>query len=235
MIFHPVKIDQSYKYRFNANFEELFFEWEGARINALHFRIENPKGVILYFHGNSGSLDTWGLLGEVFTKKGYDFFIFDYRGYGKSTGSISEKNFHKDSKRIYDHLKNLYGEERMIVYGMSLGSGFAVRVASQNKPKHLILEAPYFSFKTMAEYYFPFLPLKILLRWNIRTDQWIQKVKCPITIFHGTEDEVIPYKLTFQLAPLLKKEDSFITIIGARHNNIPSFQEYEKVLAECLK
>ena len=235
MIFHPEPIEKKYHYPFNSAFEELFLKWDIATINALHFKISNPKGVILYFHGNSGSLNSWGFLGEEFTKRGYDFFIFDYRGYGKSTGPKSEKNFHTDAKKIYEYLKPLYGEDRIVIYGMSLGSGFAVKLASENNPKCLILEAPYFSFKNMAYHYFPFLPIKILLRWTIRTDQWIGKVKCPITIFHGTEDEVIPYKMTYQLAPLLKSEDAFITINGARHNDIPSYKEYDSVITECLK
>src|SRR5436190_1275553 len=98
MIFYPEPISADFKFKFNANFEELFIKSKDAEINALHFKTNNPKGVILYFHGNAGSLDTWGDLGEEFTRTGYDFFIFDYRGYGKSTGSRSEEAFHADGQ-----------------------------------------------------------------------------------------------------------------------------------------
>src|SRR5687767_8282253 len=113
MIFYPEYIPANYKYTFQGEFEELFLKSEDAEINAVHFKTATPKGVILYFHGNAGSLDSWGLLGEEFTKSGYDFFIFDYRGYGKSTGSKSEEAFHADGQLVYDHLKKTYPENHI--------------------------------------------------------------------------------------------------------------------------
>lgn len=235
LIFYPEFVRQDFKYPFNASFEELNLKSDDASINCLHFKIPNPKGVILYFHGNSGSLDSWGMLGEEFILTGYDFFIFDYRGYGKSTGPRTEEAFHKDGQMVYDHLKKSYNENQIIVYGRSLGSGFATRAAMNNHPKSLILETPYYNFKTVAKHHFPFLPISFILRWNIRTDEWIKKVKCPILIFHGTKDEVIPYNQAIKLKELIKEEDRFITIQDGTHNNIPTYPEYAVYMKKYIE
>lgn len=234
LIFDPDPIADNYIYSFNGDYHELFIETNDSQINAIHFKRADSKGVILYCHGNSGSLNTWGELGEEFLKTGYDFFIFDYRGYGKSKGRKSESGIHKDVCKIYDYLKKHYNEDHIIVYGRSLGTGFATKIASENNPKALILETPYYNFKSIAETYFPYLPISMILKYTIRTDVWIKKVKCPILIFHGTDDEVIPYENSIQLRPLLKNGDEYVTVEHATHNNIPLFPEYMQHLEKFL-
>jgi len=91
LIFFPEILPPDYKYTFSQPFEEATVPVEGATINAVLFRSANPKGVILYFHGNAGSLRTWGDVAGDFTSRGYDILIPDYRGFGKSTGSISNE------------------------------------------------------------------------------------------------------------------------------------------------
>ena len=90
VVFLPVKLPEDYPFEFDGNFEEYFFKtpFEG-KINALLFRIENPKGVILYFHGNADNLVRWGKIALEFSAFGYDIFVMDYRSYGKSCKSIS--------------------------------------------------------------------------------------------------------------------------------------------------
>jgi hypothetical protein len=235
LVFNPEDIAEDYVFKFNEKFEELFIETDDSKINVIHFKLPNPRGVILYCHGNSGSLNTWGLVGEEFSKTGYDFVIFDYRGYGKSKGRKSEKGIHKDVSKIYEWLKKHYSEDKIVVYGRSLGTGFATKIASRNNPKVLILETPYFNFKSIAKSYFPYLPITLILKYTIRTDKWIRNVNCPVLIFHGTEDEVIPYENSVKLKRLLKKGDRYVTIDYANHNNIPLFPEYLVHLEEYLK
>lgn len=234
MIFFPEPMPKDYLYTFNADFEELFIKSGNATINALHFKVPDPKGVILYFHGNAGSLNSWASLGEEFIKTGYDFFIFDYRGYGKSVGSRSEAYFHLDCQTLYNYLKEKYPENKIVLYGRSLGSGFATYLAMNNKPKALILETPYYSFKSVAQYHFPFIPVGVILRWTIRTDKWIGKVKSPILILHGTEDQVTPYHQSIQFKSLIKPTDDFVTFDGGTHSNIPSYPEYQVYLKKYL-
>ena len=135
LLFLPTVLSQEYEFQFNYPFEELFLEIdENTVINALHFKSENPKGVILYFHGNAGDLSRWGLIGERFVALNYDVFIIDYRTYGKSKGKLSEVGFYKDAQYCYDYLLKHYSEDKITLYGRSLGTGLASYLSSQNSP-----------------------------------------------------------------------------------------------------
>jgi uncharacterized protein len=235
MIFHPVILPKEYNFDFPQNHEELFIKTEDAEINALHFKMKSPKGVIFYLHGNAGALDSWGEVAYDLERYGYDLFIFDYRGYGKSTGIQSESAFHNDVRILYQYLLKNYNEKNIVIYGRSLGTGFATKVASENNPKLLILETPYYSFQDLSQSYFPFLPIGLILKYKIRTDLWFPKVKCPVLIFHGTEDEVVPYKQSIKLSKLLKKNDKLVTFKGGTHSDLLSFPAMREYLSEYLR
>ena len=130
LLFLPTKLEQDYKFQFNYPFEELFLKTdEEAVINAIHFKVKKPKGVILYFHGNAGDLSRWGNITEYFVDKDYDVLVMDYRTYGKSTGKLSEDAFYKDAQFCYDYLLKQYSEEDISLYGRSLGTGIASYLA----------------------------------------------------------------------------------------------------------
>jgi uncharacterized protein len=235
MIFHPVHLSREYKFGFKGDFEEVFLDTEeGAEINALHFRVPDSKGVIFYFHGNAGAMDSWGDVSETFAKYNYDLFIFDYRGYGKSTGPMSEEAFHRDGKFLYNYLLTKYPEDKIVVYGRSLGTGFATKVASETNAKLLILETPYYSFKSVCSHYYPFLPVGVILRYKIHTDLWITKVNSRIILFHGTADDVVPYKESVKLSKLLKKHDIFVTIPNGTHSDLIHYPAMSDTLKKFL-
>ena len=194
-IFKPEKLSADFEYKYDSPFKELFFDIEeGVRINGLHFYCKDPKGLILYFHGNTRSIKGWGKYARDFFRYQYDVVLVDYRGFGKSTGKRSEKEMLNDMQVVYEKLRDQYSENHMIVYGRSLGSGFATKVASDNKPRYLILDAPYYSFIKAVERFLPFLPNQLILRYKLRTDQWIRKVNCHTYIIHGTKDWLIPVR-----------------------------------------
>ena len=122
-------------------FKELFFDVEpGVRINGLHFYVKAPKGLILYFHGNSRSIKGWAKYARDFFRYQYDVVLVDYRGFGKSTGKRSERDMLTDMQFVYNTLLKTYEQHHLIVYGRSLGSGFATKIASDNTPRYLILD-----------------------------------------------------------------------------------------------
>jgi uncharacterized protein len=236
LIFKPEKLRQDFVYKYDAPFEELFFDVEpGVRINGLHFKVKEPLGLILYFHGNSRSIKGWAKYAKDFFRYQYDVVLVDYRGFGKSTGKRSEHDMLKDMQFVYSSLTQQYPEHHMIVYGRSMGSGFAAKVASDNKPRYLILDAPYFSFKKTVERFLPMLPVKYVLRFHLRTDKWIRHVNCHTYILHGTKDWLIPIKNSQQLQAIAPNKITLIRIEGGGHNNLPSFPEYHNFLRDILK
>ena len=129
----------------------------------LHFYRDNPQGLILYFHGNTRSIKGWAKYATDFYRYDYDVVLVDYRGFGKSTGKRTEKEMMNDMQFVYEQLLLQYPEHHILVYGRSLGSGFASKIACDNKPRYLILDAPFYNFTKVVERFLPFLPVKFLL------------------------------------------------------------------------
>ena len=140
-----------------------------------------------------------------------------------------------DMQFVYNDLKKQYGEAHLIVYGRSLGSGFAAKLASDNNPRYLILDAPYYNFRKVIQRFLPFLPIRYVLRYHLRTDKWLTKVKCPVYIIHGTKDWLIPLQHSIDLQRINPKKITLIRIHGGGHNNLPRFPEYHNFIRDILK
>lgn len=234
-IFLGESLAQDHRYSFDTPFEEQNFEMsDGAVINALHFKSDNRKGIIFYHHGNAGNLDRWGVIAEYFVQFGYDVLIYDYRGYGKSTGDRSEKTLHQDAQYIYDQLRKDWSDDQIIIYGRSLGSGMACHLAANNEAKMLILETPFYSLQSMASWRFPFLPTRLLVRYKMLNWKKLQEAEMPIHIFHGTDDGVVPYWSGEKLYQSVQDKASLTTIERAQHNNLIEFEEYREGTRELL-
>jgi hypothetical protein len=139
-----------------------------------------------------------------------------------------------DMQVVYDSLAVQYHENQLIVYGRSLGSGFAARLASDNSPRYLILDAPYFNFRMAVQRFIPILPMKWILRFQFETNKWIRRVNCHTYILHGTKDWLIPISQSEKLQALNPRKITLIAIKGGGHNNLPSFPEYHNFLRDIL-
>lgn len=235
-IFMDETLPEDHVFNFAVPFKEIRLQQADAMLHGLHFTHESPKGVILYYHGNAQSLRRWGKVVQYHYSLGYDVVIMDYRGYGKSTGERSQQNLLSDAETFYTYTAELYNESDITVYGRSLGTGLATYVASINSPKQLILETPYHDFKSLAQRYYPVFPVGVALRFNFKSNEYVQEVKCPVYIFHGTEDEVVPYshgKRLFESIPEGKAE--FFTIEGGEHKNLADFVEFREALERILE
>ncbi|MEO7960194.1 MAG: alpha/beta fold hydrolase [Ginsengibacter sp.] len=235
-IFKPEKLDQDFLYKYDAPFKELFFDVEpGVSINGLHFFVDKPDGIILYLHGNTRSIKGWAKYAKDFFRYNYDVVLVDFRGFGKSTGRRGENVMYKDMQFVYDRLKSLFHENQIIVYGRSLGSGFAAKLASENSPRYLILDAPYYSFRKAVQRFMPILPMRYILRFQLLTNKWIRKVNCHTYILHGTKDWMIPISQSEQLQLLNPHKITLIRIHGGGHNDLPTFHEYHNFIRDILK
>lgn len=228
-IFQPSKLNKEYKFQFEEKFEELnISSFDNTNLSGLLFKAENSKGLIFYLHGNAGALDSWGSIAQTYTDLGYDIFILDYRGFGKSEGEIeSEEQFYKDVTFAYKKLLSQYAENKIIIIGYSIGTGAASYLASKNNPKALILQAPYYNFSEMADSRFPFLP-EFVLKYKFETNTFIQQIKAPVYIFHGDKDQVIPLNNSIKLQKILKPSDQFFPLENQDHLNINDNNDFVK-------
>ncbi len=235
-LFKPEKLPEDFQFYYNnQETDEYNIETrDGAVINGLRFKTENPKGVVFYLKGNSKSIKGWGKFAVDFTRHGYDVIMVDYRGFGKSTGRRTQKAVKRDMQVIYNKIKDKVPEKYIILYGRSMGSGFAAKLASMNNPRMLILDAPYYSLSKVAKKYIPFMPLSILIKFPMPTYKWLRYVNCPIHIIHGTDDKLIPYKTGVKLSKIKPGLTKLHTVIGGGHKNLNNFESYHKMLTEIL-
>ncbi|MBT8393858.1 MAG: alpha/beta hydrolase [Flavobacteriaceae bacterium] len=236
-LFKPEKLPEDFQFHYeNQETKEYNLTTrDGAIINGLRFFPKGEsKGIVLYLKGNSKSIKGWGKFAVDFTRHGYNVLMVDYRGFGKSTGRRSQKNIKRDMQVVYNKIKEQTTEDRIVLYGRSLGSGFATKLASTNNPKMLILDAPYYSLTKVTARYMPFMPLSVLIKYPLPTYKWLKYVKCPIHIIHGTNDKLIPYKSSVKLSKINPKLTKLHSVIGGGHKNLNNFESYHNMLDEIL-
>jgi fermentation-respiration switch protein FrsA (DUF1100 family) len=203
---------------------------DGERLIAWHAAAASGKPTILYFHGNGGSLADRADRIRRFTSAGYGLFMPSYRGYSGSTGSPSEAAIVADARLAYDHLRGLGVAERAIVlYGESLGSGVAVRLASERPVGAVILDAPYTSLPDVGKMLYPVMPVRTFMVDRFESKTHITAVRAPILIMHGTNDTVIPLSLGQALFEAAPEPKEIAVIKGAGHSDIYAFGAFPRL------
>jgi uncharacterized protein len=205
-------------------------------IHAIHLHVDKPRGLVFYLHGNTGSLRRWQFMAEEISAHGFDVVAMDYRGYGLSKGRRRESWMHRDAEILFDRVADRYPGLPVIIYGRSLGSGFATRLASRRQADGLILETPFNKLEDVARHYLPFIPVRSLLRYHFRSDRHLRDVQCPVMIFHGTRDIVVPYAFALKLFRSAREGQSvrMVTIVGGKHSNLNRFPLFHERLGGFL-
>jgi uncharacterized protein len=236
MVFHASKLPANYQFQFNQKFEELTISsYDGVNLNGLLFKNKNPKGLVFYLHGNAGSLDTWGNNAKIYTDLGYDIFFLDYRGFGKSEGEIeNQKQVFKDISIVYDKVVSKYDKNKVVIIGYSIGTGLATYLSTVKNPQKLILQAPFYNFLEFTKGKVPFFP-DSFKKFKFETNEYIVKVKSPIYIFHGKEDQLIPYSNSLRLKKIIKTSDKVFLLNNQDHIGINQNYDFQEKLKEILK
>ena len=241
LIFIPVHRKDKREIQLVRTFKEMYFETanEGSIHGILiETRLEEVRGLIFYLHGNTGAMQRWAHMGQELSEFGFDVFIMYYRGYGKSIGPRRESWMRSDCSEVYRELINEVGEnyKKIVVYGRSLGSGFAIPLAADVQPDKLVLETPFKSLLSVAKHHTKFLPLKFLLRYYMRSDLIIHRIACPVIIFHGTKDKIVPFSSAFELFQGVPVDDQnrFVSIPDGKHNNLSTYPAFRDNLRSFL-
>lgn len=232
ILFHPRKINSEYTFTY-PNAQEIWIPVENnTKLHGLWFKKPKSKGVILYLHGNGGTMRQVGYLGNHYNQYGYDFLAYDYRGYGKSEGKItSETQFYNDAQVVFDYVKKQYPDSKIVVIGYSIGTATAAKLTADNSINQLVLFAPYFSIENMKnERYLNFIP-SFLLRYPFNTHENLKRVEEPITVFHGKNDRVISFSNASKLQNRIPDLDLYL-LENQGHGGIFFHKKVEEVLKE---
>lgn len=236
LLFHPSKLSKSFRFTVPTGTTELFLKTtDGETINALYYAGQRDE-TILYLHGNAGDLSGWKFVVDTFAAAGYSILMIDYRGYGKSTGEISEQGIYEDAATAYRFLttdKQL-APGSVIVYGRSLGTGPAVELASTKHVRALVLESPFTSMKKLANEKLPLFFPSLYMRYHFDNITKISKIKVPVVLVHGTADELIPASHSERIYAAVPTRKKMILVHGAGHNDLGEFAEHQQFIQSGL-
>ncbi|MFK7921075.1 MAG: alpha/beta hydrolase [Bacteroidia bacterium] len=234
LIFFPDVLPPHHQFRFATAFEEVWLQAEDdVKVHGLWFTKPDAKGTVLFFHGNAGSVENWGDLAPLYLKNGYNVFFLDYRGYGKSEGSIrSEKQLIADAQLAYDWVRERSPDGKFVISGTSIGTGIATQIAANNPIDLLLLNSPYSALQDLIREKYPIVP-PFVIKYKLPTRQYANQVDCPIVVFHGQQDELIPVSHAEKLKE--QKADIQLHILPrSGHNNLSTDPTYIAVLNEVL-
>lgn len=237
-LFHPKKLEADHVFKFKTAYKEFQIPVNKTdTISMIKFLPADsvPRGLVIYFHGNMENVEYYEPFANQFTKYGYEVWMPDYPGYGKSTGERNEKKLYDEAWIVQKLAMNTYHSDSIIIYGKSLGTGIAAYTASVSKCRQLVLETPYFSITDMFAHYAWMYPVSLMVKYKIPTWQYLEDVKAPVIIFHGTADKIIPYSCAEKLKRTMKKGDQFITIKDANHHNIDEYDVYKNFMDSLLR
>ncbi len=223
-IYFPTKIVETTPEDIGIEYEDIFVKTEdGAIINGWFIPVSDPKATMLFCHGNGGNISHRLEIISIFHKLGYNVFIFDYRGYGRSRGWCSEKGTYRDAFAVYKYL--IERGENVCIFGRSLGGAVAVDLATKVSKGVLICESSPTSIMDMAKVVYRFrIPAKLLSHRYDALSR-IKNVTIPKLIIHGRNDEMVPFAQGELLFESAKEPKEFHQAKGS-HNDIYLYEGY---------
>lgn len=221
---------------FHLTYRDVFFNTgDGKRLHGWFFHQDVDSPVILFCHGNAGNISHRLHNIRLLLEKGLQVFIFDYRGYGRSSGRPSEKGIYMDGLAAYDHLveREHFPPDRIILFGRSLGAAVAIELALKKDVKGIIIESGFTSSKGMAKTMFLFNLFSYFLPANYNNLKKIAHVRVPKLIIHGDADHIVPFSMGEKLFAASKDPKYFYPLRGAGHNDsyIVGGKEYFRRIA----
>jgi fermentation-respiration switch protein FrsA (DUF1100 family) len=241
MIFYPVRGVAATPDQFGVEGDEVYFPAEdGVRIHAFYLPAPGARRALLFFHGNAGNASHRLPNASELVRLECSVLLIDYRGYGLSEGRASEAGVYKDARAALDHLieQRGYAEDRIVVFGRSLGGAVAVDLAQQRHLAGLILESTFPSIADVVASGPAGALLRTLAGRRFESAAKIGQVRAPLLFFHGDRDEIVGYELGQRLFEIAPEPKAFETIRGAGHNDLtqvggrPYFERIREFLQE---
>jgi len=244
-VYHPAPwIERDWARISGLPLQEVWFESrDGARLFGWYVESKETPGVLLWCHGNAGNIiHRLENLVELY-RLGLSVLIFDYRGYGRSTGTPSEEGLYRDALAAYAYLTEArrVAPERLVLFGRSLGAAVAGDVASRKPVAGLILESPFPSVGAVARAHYFGLPVDWLLSAEFNLVERLRRISVPVLVVHGDRDEVVPIQLGQQVFEAAREPKSFYLVSGADHNDLyvvggrPYFQRIKRFVVEVTR
>jgi pimeloyl-ACP methyl ester carboxylesterase len=238
ILFEPTPLPADQPLVDDPDVHESTIEVPGAKLSAAQLRLPDPRGVVFFLHGNSGNLRDCLVELDAFREVNFDVVMFDYRGYGKSTGRIaSEEQLRADVRAVWGEFAPRYEGKRVVISGQSLGTALAAGLAAElcaagRSPDLTLLVSPYSSMRALAEELYPWVPRQVL-RYPLHTAEHAAQLKGPLMLVHGDKDELIGIHHSHALCTAAPAAQ-FLCVEGAGHADVHKFASFRKALSGAL-
>ena len=233
-VYYPERVLPADPGRIGLPFENISFETKDRlRLSGWFIPKEDSRGVLLFCHGNAGNIGHRLDSIQLFHQLGLEIFIFDYRGYGESEGKPAERGTYEDAEAAWRYLveERQVDPKKIVVFGRSLGGAVASWLASRHTLGVLILESTFTSLPDIAATLYPYLPVRLMLRFKYNTAEYLAEVNCPTLIIHSRDDEIMPFIHGQRLFEIASEPKKFLELTGTHNEGfITSGTQYEKEL-----
>jgi pimeloyl-ACP methyl ester carboxylesterase len=238
LLFEPDPLAQDQRISADADVHETFIDVPGARLSAAQLKLPSPRGVVFFLHGNSGNLQKWFVDLDAFRELNFDVVMFDYRGFGKSSGQIaSEQQLRADVRAVWDHYAPNYEGKRVVISGQSLGTGLAAGLsadlcAAGKAPDLTMMVSAYSSMQALADELYPWVP-RAVLRYPLATLDYACRLTGKLMLIHGDKDELIGLHHSEALRKAVPHAQ-FHCVEGAGHSDVHQFPSFRKAVSAAL-
>jgi pimeloyl-ACP methyl ester carboxylesterase len=238
LLFEPTPLPADHVLCTDPDVQELTIDVPGAKLSAAHLRLPEPRGVVFFLHGNSGNLLDCLVDLDAFREVHFDVVMFDYRGFGKSTGCIeSEEQLRADVRYVWEYFAKQYEGKRVVIAGQSLGTALAAGLgaeltAADRAPALTLLVSPYSSMRALADELYPWVPRQVL-RYPLHTAEHAARLSGPLMLVHGDKDELIGIHHSESLC-ITVPQAQLLRVEGAGHSDVHKFPSFRKALAGAL-
>lgn len=237
-VYHPFPLLTRTPEAVGLSYRDVFFPSGRHRLQGWHIPAANPRGAVLFCHGNSGNLSNCLETAMVFHRLGMNFFVFDYRGYGNSTGSPDEEGTYRDAEAAWETLTRELGEkpERVVLFGRSLGGAVAAELAVRRPAAAMIVEASFPSLLEVAALTHPRIPAAWFLSSRYEAARRVAAVSCPKLFIHSRDDDFIPLELGEKLFRAAAEPKKFLLIHGSHGEGyLETGEPYLRALDDFLR
>lgn len=238
ILLHPCKLPQDYIFKFKESFKEVLIPINKEdTIHLVQFFTASvkSKGLVLYFHGNQKNVEHYASCATTFLKNGYEVWMPDYPGFGKSSGKLTESKLYEQAYQIKRWAEKKYSADSIVIYGKDFGAGVAANLAENASIKALVLENPYYSITDLFHHYACIYPVKQMAEFKFPVNEFLPNVSSGIVLIEKTNRQFFSYKGAQKLKPLLKANDRFISIEGNNQDDISNSELYIHAIDSLLR
>ena len=238
MLFYPYEQLDAIPTDWGLQYENVeLLTSDNIKLHGWYIPAKRSDKALLFFHGNGGNISHRGDSLKIFHQLGLNILIIDYRGYGLSEGTLSEKGLYLDAFSAWQYLhKRGFKQSDIIIFGRSLGGAVATQLASKVKPAALILESTFSSVRDMASRVMPLISSLVYLRFSFNSESKIKNISSPLLVLHSPDDEIIPFKLGQKVFSAAKAPKYFYELTGGHNDGfIESMPGYQQMLKTFIK